>query len=873
MIFGRSIILLLPSVVFLVPALELAQAQSKQPSLPKVQPELPIRAEVQPEPPIPAKQPAPAVENQDELFEEVFGKPRTRDGVERLVVPFFINEQDQGQVIILLSPGGIPAVRLQAAPFLEKAAEILRPDIQEKLQAAVDREGNLTLEVLQQNGLEATFDQRQLELQIQVPPALRRTSVYNLREGGLPPEAEDALPPSKVSGYINLRGGQDYVWSGKQAATQGRQPLRLDLEGAFNFKGWVVEGSSAFTERADPSWVRGDLSLVRDAPAQAVRYIMGDLSIPITGYQSSRPMVGITVARNFALQPYRVTRPVSQFEFFLESPSRVEVFVNGRLTQTLQLPAGPQDIRDLPLNSGTNDVQLIITSDVGRVQRLNFPAAVAGDLLAPGIQQFAYSFGFPSSADNGLRIYRWGQPTLSLSHRWGLSNTLTMGGYLQGDPGQQIAGIEGVWATSFGNLGYDAAFSHARNNGADSAFKLRYDYIKAGEDNPSQRAFGFILERRGARFTTLDELALSNDYIYDLSGYYRQQLFWGISSNLSASYQLGRARVPAAYRLALTLSKGFRNGLGVNLNLSHRQDRTGQDEQRAYLSLFWLLPGQRQSILATTDISNTSSPTNQITWNSSSRKTIGGIDTSVGVATSPDGYGLTGRLDYTGYRAIADLSNNFALPGNGSDVGIGNTTRLTFGTALVFTDGYFGWSRPVSNSFALVIPHKNLEGRIVGINPGGDSYIARADKLGPAVVPDLESYYVSTLRIDTPDLPLGYGLGPETYNLLPSYKSGTLIRVGTEATVFLRGTLLHASGEPVSLQTGEITSLSDSKWKPITLFTNKAGRFAVEGFKPGRYEFRLFTNQQAVIRFEVPPGQAGLYDIGTLRVPAPATSN
>ncbi|MHC5731259.1 MAG: fimbria/pilus outer membrane usher protein, partial [Nostoc sp.] len=127
--------------------------------------------------------------------------------------------------------------------------------------------------------------------------------------------------------------------------------------------------SSTFTERTAPSWVRNDLRLVHDAPDQALRYVIGDLSVPISGYQSSRPLLGVAVARNFSLQPYRVTRPISQFEFFLETPSKVEVFINGLPVQTLQLPGGRQDIRDLPLSGGINDVQLIITDAVGRVQR------------------------------------------------------------------------------------------------------------------------------------------------------------------------------------------------------------------------------------------------------------------------------------------------------------------------------------------------------------------------------------------------------------------------------------------------------------------------------------------------------------------------
>ena len=179
----------------------------------------------------------------------------------------------------------------------------------------MDKEGNLSLEALQQNGWEASFDQRELKLRVQVPATQRQTNVYTLQEN-LPPQAKDALRPSAFSGYLNLRGGQSFAWGGEGGALVERLPLRLDLEGAVNLNGWVFEGSAGFTERSNSGLVRGDLRVVRDAPEEALRYVMGDLAIPTTGYQSSRPMVGITVARNFSLQPYRVTRPLGQFQFF-----------------------------------------------------------------------------------------------------------------------------------------------------------------------------------------------------------------------------------------------------------------------------------------------------------------------------------------------------------------------------------------------------------------------------------------------------------------------------------------------------------------------------------------------------------------------------
>jgi outer membrane usher protein len=55
------------------------------------------------------------------------------------------------------------------------------------------------------------------------------------------------------------------------------------------------------------------------------------------------------------------------------------------------------------LRGGINGVQLVITDDLGRVQQLDFATGVSGDLLAPGVQQFAYSLGFPAVSGSASR--------------------------------------------------------------------------------------------------------------------------------------------------------------------------------------------------------------------------------------------------------------------------------------------------------------------------------------------------------------------------------------------------------------------------------------------------------------------------------------
>ena len=116
------------------------------------------------------------------------------------------------------------------------------------------------------------------------------------------------------------------------------------------------------------------------------------------------------------------------------------------------------------------------------------------------------------------------QPTLTLAYRWGANRFLTTGNYLQANLRSQLFGWEGYLATPLGIWNWDTALSHHRTRGTDLAAKLRYDFIKVGKNNPSQRSFGFTAEYRGRNFTTLSDISnttANNTTWLDLNAYYK----------------------------------------------------------------------------------------------------------------------------------------------------------------------------------------------------------------------------------------------------------------------------------------------------------------------------------------------------------------
>ncbi len=202
-------------------------------------------------------------------------------------------------------------------------------------------------------------------------------------------------------------------------------------------------------------------------------------------------------------------------------------------------------------------------------------------------------------------------------------------------------------------------------------------------------------------------------------------------------------------------------------------------------------------------------------------------------------------------------------------------SELRFASAIVFSGGHVALSRPVGDSFAIFAPDPAIEDYPIGVNPrnGRDeehTYEATTSMWGPAVLPDLSPYLYRTVRIDTSKLPPGFDAGDSTYTFYPTYRSGTFVRLGSDANVLLDGTLKYKDRRPAALLAGSISLVGQPDAVPETFFTNRAGRFRIEKLKPGRYAMQFFDFPGVTLSVVVPEGAAGPTQIGILSLPVVA---
>lgn len=822
-----------------------------------------------------AQAPAPDESQREQIFEKAFGKRPPRP-TRPLQLPVLV---DGTQIADTIASGlDDPArTRMQAASVLAALEKIIVPEPLAKLKAAVAPDGTLAFAAFRTVGMDARYDEQNSAVALIIPPDVRQVIRLGASTEVPPIGPRGVVPQVPFSSYLNIRGGMDYIHQSAIPGQAGRQPLNLALESATNYYGFVLLADLNYQESSQNPWQRGDVSLVYDDPAAAIRYQAGDLSYPIDAFQAFQPMAGITLARNFSLQPYKVYQPVGQEQFDLQSNSRVEVLVNGVRTQTYELGPGRYDIRQFPFTQGANNVQLRIVDAVGRISTINVPFFFSTDLLAAGEQLFNYSLGAPSTDVNGVRRYHGDMPTISAYHRYGVTDWLTVGANYQGDNRQQMGGGNVSISSPLGSVRLDLAGSHVADFGNGGSGRILYNYTDAPAPPLATSWSSLFQENRtvfasvtytSKYFAALGTLVPDNTVVWDFEAGISQPLFFGITGGIGGGYQTGRDGQRDTSSVNLSLRRYFLDRISTDLELSRTVAATGAPNYRALFTVSVLFPSQRQSVQGSYDTQN---HTSQLEW-----QYLPPFDTDepfidVAVTHSDSNTEVTGNLTYNTSRVETLFIHDEVLPtGTSNQSPLERRSSIRFGTAIAYAGGYFAVSRPINDAFAMVVPHPSLADYTVGVQPVGGHFAATAGLLGPAVVYNITSYQVQPVTVAASDLPLGYDLGPGIYQVSPGYRGGIVIPVGSDANVLLDGVLHDAMEKPIGLAHG-FAKPADGKGEAKEFFTNRTGRFRIDGLRPAAYDLVFPDLGSATVRVEIPRDKAGVYRVGTIVISVPAT--
>lgn len=714
-------------------------------------------------------------------------------------------------------------------------------------------------------------------LELQYDPSTLSIVILSIESGDRVPERlfeqpkekreEPDLKPAGVSGYLNINLAQSYQWSG------GRNvgPSAF-FSGAFRVGGFVLEGEGNFADnptlsgttteyRLDRSFVR----LVYDEPQSYRRWELGDLTPEIRGQQGYAQLAGLGVSRE--RNRFDLTRSAilqTNRQIVLTNDSVVSIYRNGVLYKQERLQSGVYDLSSLPLSTGSNDVRVEVRDDAGRIQNFQYQSYLDPIDLVPGDYEYSANIGFVGNQLGSSPHYTRDVAFTGFYRKAFLTLPAIGIGVQATRQIQQVVAQTQYLVGRGGRLQLDGGVSNAKGNGFGYSIALGYDQSFDRGGNVDSASIRVYYQSR--YFGGLGNSLPDNANALSVDAQYTRAVNTKLLATISGSYIKGRSGLGDSYRVSGSVSYRLTEKWGIRGGVDYARfsDRFArQHGVGAFLSLVYQ-PNYRSRAEARYD---SGTDTASASFNRSSSGRIGSLGYGATVERDPGNASVAGYVDYTANRfnLSASQSTFGTTVGKVADAQV---TTLRVGTAIVFADGHFATSRPITDSFAILYPYKTLKGRTVvaGQSVADAEYVSKSDFTGGAVNNYLTSYADQSVPYDVKDPPAGYDLGPGVYRVRPPYRSGYAIRVGTDAFVSAAGTLVNPDGSPISLAAGVVRPLGKADDPGMPFFTNSTGRFAVMSLKPAtRYTVTL-RDGAGHFEIDVPSDTTGLVTLGIVKL-------
>ncbi|MEM7174472.1 MAG: hypothetical protein AAF443_00880 [Chlamydiota bacterium] len=680
---------------------------------------------------------------------------------------------------------------------------------------------------------------------------------------------QDVVLPEPFSAYSNFSLSEEIRSSFTSPAPSNSNFFGV-ANACTNYRSWILEGflylrlkTSGTQTKKTSRLNRGNIFLTKDWEKKKTRFVLGDIYPRRISFQYSAPLFGLQVLKNLPVfRPDDINiGPIGRYEFFLNAPSQVDVYVNGILTRTLQLGAGPHQLNNFPLADGLNKIDLKVTDPANQISWINLNQLYNPKLLNPGEYRYSVSIGFPRFQSQSQRYkYLFNKLGFSSLFEMGITSNLGVGAYLQGSGSSLFSGLRLIYATPHFELHSELGSSLSRDHSAGIRGKMTLMSRKS-----KYVSWRISADALSSNFSYFQRENITPEHLI-LNGSISPVISKKVRLVFSGSYSFYRHPFPDTWSANISLSTQIHKYFNFGCLASYKQVESGKRYFEGVFSLTFA-PNNNPRISSSY---NTATQTSYSSINYYKKiSATQSINAEIGATSSRNKQTATGSIDYQGERGEVILSNylydNTPLPLPPRS-NIFSITRLTARTALVYAGGTLALSRPINDNFAIIAAKPFLRRYPILVNPSGkDAYMARSTRLFPAVVTRLPSYTDKEIIIGSNELPIGYDLGKMHYYLRTKYKCGFKIAVGKGKYYYAEGILLDQDGAPIRYRKG-LVAPTNSPEDRIFFFTNGQGKFCLMGILPQHYQLELIGLNHVGFDLIIPDAKDTILDLGNLQL-------
>lgn len=741
------------------------------------------------------------------VFVQLTSLPVRADEI--MILSVVLNGENQGDYFI---------VRTDADDFLIKKADLEAFPLLSPAGRQVLFEGEPHVSLRSLPAITLAFDEKALTLSISAPVPPTPRKVFDLSP---PPQKQRlAYHPRETSAFLNY--GLTYSY---QAPDSRRAFTATDKLGVRSGDLLFLSDSQYTRTDTEDHFVRLMSNLTYERRQDLQWFVAGDMFASSGELGSAVNLGGVGVMKVYRMDPYLIRQPTFNFVGVAPAASQVELYLDGILVNKQNVLPGEFELKNFNYYGGGRTAEVLIRDPYGNVQKFITPVYFSDSLLNEGLHEYSYNLGFLRE-QYGLRSSHYGKLAFSAFHRYGLSNSLTVG-----------AGAESTAEISEAALQANRLFPRAGVVSASIAGSRENSELGAAASlshTLQHRQIGTNFRLRGYSrdYVTLNPRPLENRIRFEA------QAGVNLSTKKHGGFTLGYSETKrysgrTQRATAITHSRSLSKSLWSMLTARFTRETDSDFEIMATLNY---IPGEKQSCT--------------LRYQHSDDNDSGALQLQKNPPVG-EGFGYRANLEYSRNDSAETTTLNPFGQYNGpygiysTDATLqwsdgDSTERITASAAgsLLYTGGFMGLARPVSDSFAFVFADGLADVKVLLNN----QEIGKTDGSGKMIIPTLSSYYLNQVAIDTANISLDYSMSGVNANVSPSPWGGTCLSFGVVQLRAVTGMLMvQKEGESRPVEFHEVSmSVGD---RDLKFPTGKGGEFYFENTFPEELQ-QANTNAQ-----------------------------
>ncbi len=567
--------------------------------------------------------------------------------------------------------------------------------------------------------------------------------------------------------------------------------------------------------------------------------VLGDFSALSGMMGPSVALGGINFSRNFSVAPYYIRFPALNMGGTIETPSDVEVYMDGLLVKRERISPGKFLFDDVPATVGLGTAEIVIKDAYGRERVISKPYYYSDHLLRKGLHEYSYSFGFIRKRF-GVESFSYGPPVFTGFHNYGVSGRLKAG--CSAELSEELIDFGPSLSMLLSTAGViDASLIFSNAGGASGAGGLmhysfqsrpfsinaslrmntrKHSTLSMGPDDDKARseldlAVGFGLKRAGA---------LTAEWLI-------ADMYEGQKRTMTAvSYTRAVSKRTTFYMTGSEIKDaGIYHEIFAGLHIYLDNNISGSMNYSRDESMESKKAAIQKSLPAGT-----------------------GFGYRVNAEDNGGSEGFKGKIQYQNSRGVYAVG----LSSDERDAGVG----FSMSGGIGYIDNSFFFSRPIQDSFAKVKVGGLDDVRVY--NFGNE--VGRTDKDGELIVPGLRSFHNNRIEIESRDIPINYTIGSLQQYITPSFRSGSVVEFDVNKVQAVEGELyVLENGKEAPIELTIISVYINDE--TIEGLVGRHGDFYIENLPSGTYPAKtVYKGEECKFDMSIPVSDELMLNMGKI---------